>query len=664
MSGLLFYRFNMNISDRCPEYFAAAMAGVEIPQGLTSEKFLRRGIKSNALQFSYGNATYNDYQVNYRINEQAIRDRKWVAIPNALLAGACKTVYDLSNAVFKGINGDSRGFAINMYRAARDLEEAYGWIVTLFDDVLGSYHVQQSLFHKECYSYFERTPRESSVSYYHDVRVPYCSEAMNITLKAFYEMDEATQEGKIELFELEEVIASFGGKEVFFRKLAEANQEALALVDLVDLKLEGVQPKISYVIMTDVDFKALTLGQIKDANASQMKVISERLKQFADEPALVEIPEDIMSVPAFQFDSIPGSRITQQLDVIPPAIFPLFSDAQIQEVDFANASKEQVDCLFDLGSNERVTQRLELLSTPQFQDVLGKLSLYKLKLIPNERLSQLDLSVLDERALNGGLLEVGSNPKIATRLGCLHIDQLQSILGKLNPYKLRLIPNERLPQLDLSVLGKDALNGGLLEVGSNQEIATRLGCLHIDQLQSILGKLNHYKLKLIPNAQLPQLDLSVLDESALNGGLLEVGSNQEIATRLGCLGTHQLQSILSRLKGSCLRCIEGEALGCLDISGLLQEQINALFPTLSRDAIRQEGSGFYCFHSIAVNGEFVCQEEGNGYSEQKIDSIISERTRAAQVILTALTEDQINSIRDKLSPDHLALIESLAVVNA
>lgn len=148
----------MNISDKFSTYFSA----FKLDSGLSSKNEVEKYIKEKPQRFSYGHVTYPDYDAEYKSGGYV--QRKMIAIPSALIAGIVKLIYHFAIGIFVGIPkaccGENKYLKVAAYRMVRDLEEALGWIITLFNDKRGTYLVQESLFQKECYSYFEKIANE------------------------------------------------------------------------------------------------------------------------------------------------------------------------------------------------------------------------------------------------------------------------------------------------------------------------------------------------------------------------------------------------------------------------------------------------------------------------------------------------------------------------
>lgn len=111
------------------------------------------------LSFSYEKALYSNYNDHYQ-PEGAIK-RKIMAIPQALFSGIILSISHLMKAIFYGIpkacTKDFNPLKKNAYSLVRDLEEALGWGIIIFNDKKGFELIQKSRSHKKCYSSCENS---------------------------------------------------------------------------------------------------------------------------------------------------------------------------------------------------------------------------------------------------------------------------------------------------------------------------------------------------------------------------------------------------------------------------------------------------------------------------------------------------------------------------
>lgn len=126
-------------------------------QSFTSEyKFDKNKLK-NDQRFSYDKSNkvkVSNYSEHYK--DTGWMGRKVVALPAAAWSGIVKVTYHLAKAIIFSLFSDKPGtyFKVQIYSAIRDLEEAFGHILTIFNDKHGLYHIEQASFHKSCYECF------------------------------------------------------------------------------------------------------------------------------------------------------------------------------------------------------------------------------------------------------------------------------------------------------------------------------------------------------------------------------------------------------------------------------------------------------------------------------------------------------------------------------
>lgn len=112
-------------------------------------------IKNNP-QFSYGDVNFEKFSKQYK--GKGWLGRKIIALPAAIAFGSVMIVYHLAQMCLGAIKAlraqDSRYFKAPLYCVFRDIQESFGWLITLFNDKLGQYQVQESRLHKGCYNYF------------------------------------------------------------------------------------------------------------------------------------------------------------------------------------------------------------------------------------------------------------------------------------------------------------------------------------------------------------------------------------------------------------------------------------------------------------------------------------------------------------------------------
>lgn len=105
-------------------------------------------LKNSPLKFKFFSVNLKNFSYNYTPNGRL--KRKIIAIPALILSGVVKSTFH----VFKGIF-----FSFFRYKyikkqsfyLIRDFQESFGWFITLFNDKIGQFHLQESNFHKKSY---------------------------------------------------------------------------------------------------------------------------------------------------------------------------------------------------------------------------------------------------------------------------------------------------------------------------------------------------------------------------------------------------------------------------------------------------------------------------------------------------------------------------------
>lgn len=105
--------------------------------------------------FKYGEATYRQYAMAYK--GEGWEGRKVVALL-MIIPGALKTIYSFGVALIFSLPhillDQTDKFNTHFYHATRELQEYNGWVITLFNDMLGTFLVAEARFQKQCYEDF------------------------------------------------------------------------------------------------------------------------------------------------------------------------------------------------------------------------------------------------------------------------------------------------------------------------------------------------------------------------------------------------------------------------------------------------------------------------------------------------------------------------------
>jgi hypothetical protein len=135
-------------------FFKSSAYSSALDKNQYSEPRLFLTMKRN-VQYTYGHADLQQFSVEYK--SSGWLGRKVIAIPAAILIGIFKTVYNVAKILFELCTSGKTSAKIQSYRLARDLQESYGWLTTLFNDKKGQFYIQKSQFNQSCYDFLTVT---------------------------------------------------------------------------------------------------------------------------------------------------------------------------------------------------------------------------------------------------------------------------------------------------------------------------------------------------------------------------------------------------------------------------------------------------------------------------------------------------------------------------
>lgn len=463
------------------------------------------------------------------------------------------------------------------------------------------------------------------------------SKTMSTTLKDFRCMSEADRQKAIEKHQLDLTNLAIPD---FFHQLDLADPEIIDLVNLVDLKVRPQLIKLT--LMPNEEFNQLNLRQLLDViskNAGKDSLsVTTLVREKADRMSIstspaTSLPKVFLELTLEQFRNLTPDQIYRYQAKIPLPLFPLLSLAQIKALDFSRISPEKVNALFEnkeikaamelisqfsrtqvqalrdiislpflsyfsdsqlaeLDFTDITTIRLELifawkpngsekrkfnqLKPQQVQCILVSLANHQLKLISAEQMQHLDLSVLDEEQIQI-LFEKSPVQREKQLFSILKPSQVQDILTLLGSYQLSMITPEQIVALDLSVLSGTQVQS-LFQWRFDHQEEQLFNLLSSQQVQGILPKLDSYQLSLVNTKQLPDLDLTQLDDEELQC-MFAFRKDLQHVQRFAALQPKQIQAILPQIEKSryLLSLINADQLEKLDLRKVSKEVIQLLF---------------------------------------------------------------------------------------
>ncbi len=541
-------------------------------------------------QFHYGNVSFQSFCKEY--SEEKWMLRKVIAIPYALLTGILRTIYDLIVAVLK-LRQDFQSSKLACYRAARDLQEGAGWLVTLFNDKYGSYLIQKSYFHRQCYDSIEAAlPKDKP-----DVP-PIPKRPTAISLQAFiekYSKASAVQrERLIQSYHLTEIVNEIEKtyKEGFVEALKRMKPEYLSRFKTVtDFTVYYPYSVLKYALMSDEEFNQVTLEQVKGITLNQYQFIQERLQKHSVMEKAFEIPEDIAQLTLVQFYNNGFKYHADSLYHINPMIpvaFLFAKDEHLKGLSIHLLTEEQIKHIFLFSTPQRKKERLALFADDHVAEAInfGKLQGSTL-----ENLSEGTFKLLNIERLSPEQSKIIFSLKTDStqdrqRFAYFKPEDVQKAIEKgtlQGEYRLGLLSNAHLSQLKLSQLSYEQIKA-LFPVSKDVQAAKeRFKLIGADEVQKALVEnklLDAYHLNLISDEQLKKVRLSAIHYDQVSNLFKSKVDATKEKERFALLDAQDVQEAMIKgvLQGMYqLHLLSDEDLQHLELSKLPKVRVEELF---------------------------------------------------------------------------------------
>lgn len=261
-------------------------------------------------------------------------------------------------------------------------------------------------------------------------------------------------------------------------------------------------------------------------------------------------------------------------DSVPLSFLSYLNENQINSLELDDITESALESIFAWTPNGSEKRKFSRLTPQQVQSILTKLGPNLLKLVTSEQLPHLDLSALDKVQL-----QILLRDKYFFSL--LSAPQVQAILKKLSSDQLLMITPDQIQHLDLSVLSKYQVQS-LFQWRFNHEEEQLFNLLSASQVQGILTKLSGYQLALVNATQIPELDLSGLNSDQLECMFAFRKDRQHIA-RFNALKPKQIQEnwdLIGQSK-NLLGLINADQMQSLDLRNISKECFELLFSDIT-----------------------------------------------------------------------------------
>ena len=573
-------------------------------EGFKSDKQIFRHAKKN-LQFTYGSVDRQAFDAKYSSDGWLLR--KVIALPLAVWSGTVKTTYHLAQAIFIGIPktywDGGQCLKAQSFHIARDFQESYGWLASIFNDQYGQFHVQESLFHKTCYDCSAPNARmpvkPDSLSPPNEYNRWITPEMETISLLDYKEEPIEGRKEWSQLFNLNQRLSYSDMSLDEF--VAQADETMLKILSLKDWIIPLKYSKMRFAVNKQ-QFITLPIRYLQNCSADQFLFIKQRLEQIVqDNKADTCINYNNLTLQDLpRLTALTASEILQHQDNIPIEVFGLFTNDQILGLKLSEISEFKISALFLTLSHDDIKARLALFDK---EDVVAAIH----KGVDNENIlnhltvdhvRQLRLTKLNATQIRK-IFYCESEDTVADRKRCFAdfpIDDVQTALerGLLTSYDRPLIlSEEQLKGVRLSNLSQATIDCMFSLFQKDKKAAKKQFALFsADDVQMALqlGKLTNYsQMNLISEEQLKGIQLSKLSQQTIalmfnNCEFIESERKRfahfpinevQVALELGLLTGCQREELLSE-----------EHLRSIRLSALSQKTIARMFPVSSWSSCR------------------------------------------------------------------------------
>ena len=385
------------------------------------------------------------------------------------------------------------------------------------------------------------------------------------------------------------------------RPIVPVNNPAL----LTDLSLEQVQKKLPDLSENDllhISDEYLPQLNLRDLPAAKCRAIfnnrdlNENKRRFA---------------------LLTASQVQQILPKLNPHQYLFLSDSQLQKLDFISLFSSQLKHLFSYKLRNENKRRFALLTAPQVQQILPKLGEELHKFISDAQLPQLDLARFSQLQLEQLFpfdLYFPELLRVSELFALLTASQVQQILPALRHEQYDFISDAQLLQLDLARFSQLQLKRFFSwssapqtwdEIRQNERNKKRFALLTASQVQQILPKLGD-KVLFISNAQLPQLDFSLLSHLQLKELFTFDHFNlAETRRRFALLTAPQVLQILPNLDDPHFQLISTKQLPHLNLDQFPTKISESLFQGYNKSEYLFQG-----YNKAEIRERFACLTGG------------------------------------------------------
>lgn len=620
------------------------------------------------LQFRYGDV--NRQKFNKKYSAEGWFGRKITALPAAIWSGVVKVIYHFVKAIFIGV---PKAFfdkgQVHFFNVARDFQESYGRLASLFNDRYGQFHVQESQFQKTCYDCFIENVKGANSSkltgsYYrlHVLKygVMIDSEAKKTSLSDYKGKTIEERNKLLHRFNLIQAFSQFSASDISLNDFIDRTDiEILKILTLEDVIIPFQHSKLKFALLNEDKFNALSVRDLQEdsINPDQFSFIRQRLEKLfknegkSSKQKTINDYSDIHDIPLKDLTQINADDINKYKEKIPPVAFTFFTNDQIQNLKLSEMQATQNKALFFALDEAKAKERLALFDGQDVVDAIhkGLMTGSVLKFLSDKHVKELKLKQLSKEQVDVIFCYKDDSSQDACCFKAFNVDDVQSAIEEgilTTTYQLQLLTDQQLKGVRLSKLSTETIDHMFPSRDDNTSDLKRFANFEVEEVQAALNTgliTTTYQLQLLTDQQLKGVQLSKLSSETINRMFPSLDDNMADLKRFANFEVAEVQAVLDseKLNAYQVKLISIEQIKSFEFSSMSQKMINMLFPPYSVDYFKEKYSSWsYTFRE--VNGKVLenSSRKRCAYTEDELQKMSKDQKQKNEELLAQLSLNQ------------------------
>lgn len=531
----------------------------------------------NEIMFSYGYTPFRDF-----IPDNGWRERKIRAFSQ--LGESIAALGNIAAITFLKIpRRDSFPFLkYQTFTLLRACERITGLFLTLFNDRIGTYLVEDAAYNLNCYTQVVQPASELENALKLFGHATNHQIAQAIPLTAVRDANEESKNKALNLLKLEKNVNAFEIKieKSFDLFLKETPDSILSHLSLADFLVSFEESKLSVAILSDTEFSNLTLAKLENLKPDQGAFLKQRATKLPAAPVPPKKPIEELTL-----TELLGLNAKTLLAQKKAHLLAFARKEQLQGLKLPELEEDEVHSLFMwCRTNKEYQERFACFHDHFIFYVINnnRMQGKELSYLPDRLVKKLKFSKLTQQQIDQLIF-----PEMAKRLNLFTINVIEAAIIKgtfTHTSKLRLLTSDHLKKLNLSKLPIERVEELFPVTDKIEQEKKRFEKIQLHEVQKAIENkvpTGVYRLSLLSPQQLHFLKLSKLPKEQVQELFCEEKKRHEMnKERFLNLSTTEVQASVENnvLSGSYrLGLLSPDHLSGLKLSKVPTKQINDLF---------------------------------------------------------------------------------------